>query len=296
MDRIDLMRTYLSVADTGSFVGAAKRLDMTPQLVSKYIRALEDELGSQLFHRSTRKVSMTDTGAAFYDRCARLIHDFEELKADVQQNHRNPTGELKVTAPQCFGGKYIVDALADFTVDYPDISINLEMTDRYLDLLEEGIDIAVRIGELADSSLIARQIAQTQIVYCASPDYLGKHRVIQTPADLENHDCIIDTNYRAQSKWPFEIDGEERSFDVSGRFRVNSAAGARKLALQGRGVTLTLMYMVREDIKAGTLSSVLADYSNTTLPINVVYPPTKHLSAKVRAFINFAADRFRAAL
>lgn len=293
MDRLDLMKTYLSVADTGSFVGAARRLGMTPQLTSKYIRALEEELGSQLFHRSTRKVNMTETGAAFYDRCARLVEDFEELKSDVAQQSRTPRGELKMTAPQCFGGKYLVEALADFSENYPEVSVCLDLADRYLNLVEDGFDLAIRVGQLDDSALVARQIGKTKIVCCASPGYLRRSAPLVDPKDLLDHDCIIDTNFKAVHKWPFEIDGTAQALEVSGRLKVNSASGARKLALQDRGLFLTLNYMVREDIATEQLVQVLPSFTKTVLPINLIYPPTKHLSAKVRAFIDFAADRFR---
>lgn len=293
MDRLDLMKTYLSVADTRSFVGAAKRLGMTPQLASKYVRALEEELGAQLFHRSTRNVGMTETGAAFYDRCAQLVEDFEELKADVAQQNRTPRGELKMTAPQCFGGKYLVDGLADFSVAYPEVTVSLDLADRYLNLVEDGFDLAIRIGDLDDSSLVARQISKCTIVCCASPNYLRRSAPLDVPADLLNHDCIVDTNFKAQNRWPFEADGKSVAFDVAGRFKVNSASGARKMALQDRGVFLTLNYMVQDDLEAGDLVQVLSKYSNAALPVNIIYPPTKHLSAKVRAFIDFAATRFQ---
>ncbi|TYC80133.1 LysR family transcriptional regulator [Stappia sp. BW2] len=293
MDRIDLLKTFLKVADTGSFTAAAERLDMTPQLASKYIRALECELGAQLFHRSTRRVNMTETGVAFYDRCARLVEDFEELKADVRQEHCSPRGQLRLTAPHCFGGKYLVEALADFSAEHTEISATLDLTDRYVNLLDEGIDLAIRIGNLEDSSLLARQIGMVPVVLCASPEYIANAPDLNNPNDLENHACIIDTNFKSQNKWTFLVDGQPVTYQVEGRLKVNSASGARTLALKGQGLLLSLQYMVDDDIKSGRLIPLLPDYMATKLAINAVYPPTRHLSARVRRFIDFMADRFK---
>jgi DNA-binding transcriptional LysR family regulator len=293
MDRIDLMKTYIQVAETSSFTAAADRLGMTPQLASKYVRALEEELKVQLFNRSTRRVSMTETGYAFYDRCVRLVEDFEELSADVRKDHREPRGELRMTAPHCFGGKYLLDALADFSIEFPEISAQIDLTDRYVDLLEESLDLAVRIGDMGDSSLFAKQIGSVAIVACTSPNYLSDAPDLQHPEDLKNHICIIDTNFRAKNKWAFEIDGMLQTIDIEGQFKVNSASGARSLALKDKGVFLTPEYMVCADFEAGRLVPVLSAYTKIKLGIHIVYPPTKHLSAKVRHFIDFTAERFR---
>ena len=293
MDRIDLMRTYLAVAETGSFTAAAERLGMTTQLASKYVRALEDDLGSQLFNRSTRRVSLTPTGAAYFDRCARIVGDFEELRADVRQDHRAPRGALRITAPHCFGGKYLVDALADFATDYPDITIHLDMTDRYVDMLEDGIDVAIRIGSLEDSSMIARRIGSVPVVLCASPAYLASAPPLEEPSDLDRHACIVDTNFRAQNRWSFLIDGQPKTLTVSGRFHVNNASGARTLALRDQGVFLTPGYMVSDDIEAGRLVPVLQDYAVSQMAVSAVYLENRHLSAKIRSFVDFMGDRFR---
>ncbi len=293
MDRIDLLKTYLKVADTGSFTAAAERLDMTPQLASKYIRALESELGAQLFHRSTRRVTMTETGAAFYERCARLVDDFDELKADVRQDHCAPRGQLRLTAPHCFGGKYLVEALADFSAEHPEISATLDLTDHYINLVEDGVDVAIRIGSLEDSSLLARQIGMVPVVLCASPDYIANAPDLNTPSDLDQHACIVDTNFKAENKWTFLVDGQPATYRVEGRLKINSASGARTLALKGQGLLLTLRYMVDDDIRTGRLIPLLPDYMATKLAINAVYPPTRHLSARVRRFIDFMAARFK---
>lgn len=296
MDRIELMKTYLAVADAGSFTQAADKLNITPQLASKYIRALEDDLGSQLFNRSTRRVNLTQTGAAFYDRCARLVEDFDELTAAVRQDHQVPRGELRVTAPIDFGELHLIDALSDFADAFPDISINLTLTDRFLDMLEEGIDVAIRIGELESSSLIARRIGTAPIVFCASPQYLAHHPMPNHPRELLKLNCIIDTNFKLESSWPFLVNGKLERVSVTGRFRVNNASAARRLALNGHGITLVPSYIVSQDLKEGRLISVLEEFSVSDLGIHAVYPEARHLSAKTRSFVDFIAARFRALL
>lgn len=285
------MKTFLKVADTGSFTAAADRLDMTPQLASKYIRALEEELGAQLFHRSTRRVTLSETGAAFYDRCLRLVADYEELRADVRQDRSAPRGELRVTAPHCFGEKYLIEAIADFSEEYPEIHATLELTDRYVDLLDEGMDLAIRVGTLADSSLIARRLGTASVVLCASPEYLSNAPEIRDPSDLSAHSCIVDTNFKQRNKWSFQVDGQPQVFDVESRIKINNAGGARSLALRGRGIVLTPSYMVAEDIAHGRLIPLLETYTSSTLAIHAVYPSTRHLTARVRHFVDFVANR-----
>lgn len=293
MDRIELMKTYLAVADAGSFTLAADKLNITPQLASKYIRALEDDLGSQLFNRSTRRVSLTQTGAAYYDRCARLVEDFDELTAAVRQDQQTPRGELRVTAPIDFGELHLIDALSEFANAFPDISINLTLANSFLDMQEEGIDVAIRIGVLEDSSLIARRIGTAPIVFCASPAYLATRPNPKHPHDLLKHDCIVDTNFKRQGNWPFLVDGKLQPVTVSGRFRVNSPSAARKLALSGQGIALIPSYIISNDIKAGRLETFLGDFSASDLAIHAVYPETRHLSAKTRRFVDFIATRFK---
>ncbi len=291
MDRIDLMKTFLKVADTGSFTAGAEKLGMTPQLASKYVRALEDELSAQLFHRSTRRVTLSDTGTAFYERCARFVADFEELKADVRQDTCAPRGDLRITAPHCFGEKYLLNALADFSEQFPEIHATLELTDRYVDLLEDGMDLAIRIGSLADSSLFARQIGMATMVVCASPEYLSAAPNLSHPAELAIHACVVDTNFRMRNKWTFTVDGKSEVFEVASRLKVNNANAARTLALKGRGVVLTPSYMVTDDLANGRLVQLLGEFTTAELAIHALYPSKRHLTARVQRFIEFIAKR-----
>lgn len=293
MDRIDLMRTFLKVADTGSFTAGAEKLGMTPQLASKYVRALEDELSAQLFHRSTRRVTLSDTGTALYERCARFVADYEELKADVRQDTCAPRGDLRITAPHCFGEKYLVSTLAEFSEQFPEINATLDLTDRYVDLLEEGIDLAIRIGSLEDSSFFTRQIGTASVVLCASPKYLATAPNLSHPNELEMHACVVDTNFRMRNKWTFTVNGKPEVFEVSSRLKVNNASAARTLALKGCGVVLIPSYMVTDDLADGQLVQLLEGFTTADLAIHALYPSRRHLTARVRRFIEFTASQIK---
>ena len=287
MDRIDLMRAYVAVAETGSFTGAAQRLRIAPQLVSKYVRALEDQLGAQLFNRSTRSVRLTETGASYLDKCTQLLEDFDELTAAVRQDHRAPQGKLIVAAPATYGELYLADIIADFALTYPKVQIDLQLSDRYVDLLDEGVDVAIRIGHLDDSSFIARKLTDARLVYCASPQYLAHNGIPRRPEDLSEHDCVLDSNFRMGTSWPFADHNGTRKIDVSGRLRANSASAARRFALKDGGVLLCPEYVVANDFEDGALTPVLERYWPERLGVFAVYLENRHLSAKVRVFLDF---------
>lgn len=290
MDRIDLMKTYVAVANTGSFTGAAQRLGMTPQLVSKYVRALEDQLGAQMFIRSTRSVRLTETGAAYLDKCTQLLEDFDELSAAVRNDHRAPQGKLTVAAPATYGELFLADTLAEFARLYPRVQIDLRLSDHYISLLEEGVDVAIRIGQLEDTSFVARKISETRLTYSASPTYIARHGAPQKPKDLLDHDCIIDSNFRSGISWPFAGQSGAEHIDVAGRLRADSASVARRFALKDCGVLLSPEYVVANDIRAGRLTPVMEQYWPTPLGIFAVYLENRHLSAKVRVFVDFMRD------
>ncbi len=287
MDRIDLMSAYVAVAETGSFTAAAQRLGMTPQLVSKYVRALEDQLGAQMFIRSTRSVRLTETGAAYLDKCTQLLEDFDELTAAVRNDHRAPQGKLTIAAPSTYGELYLAEPLADFALIYPKVQIDLRLSDRYISLLDEGIDVAIRIGQLEDSSFVARKISETRLTYSASPNYIATKGMPLKPKELQDHDCIIDRNFRSGASWPFADPNGEKRIDVEGRLQANSASVARRFALKGGGVLLSPEYVVADDIKAGRLVPILERYWPSSLGLFAVYLENRHLSAKVRVFVDF---------
>jgi len=287
MDRIDLMSAYIAVAETGSFTNAAQRLGMTPQLVSKYVRALEDQLGAQMFIRSTRSVRLTETGAAYLGKCTQLLDDYDELTAAVRNDHRAPQGKLTVAAPATYGEMYLADAVAEFALIYPKVQVDLHLSDRYINLLDEGIDVAVRIGQLEDSSFVARKLSETRLTYTASPQYLASHGKPQKASDLIDHECIIDTNFRSGTSWPFSTPTGPQKVDVTGRLRANSASAARRFALKDGGILLSPEYVVADDLKEGLLLPVLERHWPENLGVFAVYLENRHLSAKVRVFVDF---------
>lgn len=293
MDRIDLMKAYVAVAEKGSFTGAAERLGVAPQLVSKYVRVLEDQLDTQLFIRSTRSVRLTETGAAYLGKCVQLLEDFDELTAAVRQDHRAPRGKLTIAAPRTYGELYLADAIADFALDYPKVQIDLQLSDRYVSLLDEGIDVAIRIGNMEDSSFVSSKISEARLVYCASPQYLSKYGTPQSPDDLLDHDCIIDSNFRMGHRWPFAAQPGPKTVEVAGRLKANSASAGRRFALKGGGVLLCPEYVVEQDIHEGRLTPILDRHWPESLGIFAIYLENRHLSAKVRAFVDFIRSRLR---
>ncbi|MDX2266170.1 MAG: LysR family transcriptional regulator [Hyphomicrobiales bacterium] len=294
MDTLTAMRAFTAVAAAGSFTAGAEKLGLATNLASKYVGQLETRLGVRLLNRTTRRVSLTEAGRAYLERCTGLLEEFDTLEAAVQDRQARPSGTLTMAAPVTFGEKYLAPALADFMEAEPGVSIDLRLSDRFVNLVDEGFDLAIRIAELQDSSLIAKRLAPARIVACASLDYLRRAGAPQHPAELAAHACIIDTNFRAGPVWPFLVEGERITVKVSGRFAVNSGEAIRALVLRGAGVALCPAYIVGEDIKAGRLVPILASFEAFALGVYAVYPHNRHLAAKVRAAIDFLARRFAA--
>lgn len=289
MDSIDRMRAFALVAECGSFTVAAERLRTTPQNLSKNIKLLEDDLGVSLLNRTTRRVLATEAGLSFKSRSERLVEDYDELRASLKDEHANPRGSLYVTCPTTFGELYVVDLVREFADAYPQVTVELSLTDRFVSLIDEGFDLAIRIGSLPDSSLIARRLAPANVVICASPSYLDQAGIPEEPSDLRNHECIVDTNLRDGNRWPFRIDGRMEAISVDGRFRVNSATAVRSLALSGAGIALCPTYAVGDDLSDGRLRPVLEQFYGFELGIYAVYLQNRYLSGKVRSFVDFLA-------
>ena len=292
MDTIDGMKTFVAVVAAGSFTAAADRLGMSTALVSKYVGQLEERLGSLLLTRTTRSLALTEIGQTYLERCKQVIEDFDELEAAVQNKHSNPSGKLIISAPVTFGEMHLTPAAARFLDHYPDIDIDLRLTDRFINIVDEGIDLAVRIAELADSSLIARKLTPARIVVCAAQSYLDQFGSPSTPDDLASHTCIIDTNFRNTNDWPFIIDGKRISTKVGGRFFVNSAQSTRRMVLAGAGIGLVPTYAIGDDIKAGKVVVLLQSFEALDLGIYALYPHNRHLATKTRAFVDFMVKEF----
>ncbi|WP_193183156.1 LysR family transcriptional regulator [Nisaea sediminum] len=294
MDSIGQMRFFAAVAATMSFSKAAERLGTSAQNVSKNIRALEDELGVLLLNRTTRVVTLTESGRAFLPRCNRLVEDYDELRAVMRDEGGSPAGNLVVTAPLTFGETHLLGAVEKYLAANPRVTLDLRLTDQHLSLIDEGIDLSIRIGRLQDSTLIARRLGETRLIACATPSYLQARGVPEHPRDLAGHRCIFDTNRRTPGQWIFRDGAETLTVTVNHRVRVNGASAVRQLILSGEGIGIVPSYIVDEDIRRGDLKPVLESYEGERLPISALYLANRHLSRKVRAFIEIAEAEIKA--
>ncbi|MGE5548659.1 MAG: LysR family transcriptional regulator [Solirubrobacterales bacterium] len=293
MDRLAAMEAFVRVAEARSFSEAARRLRSSKSVVSRQVSALEAELGARLFHRTTRSMTLTEAGQGYYERCARILADIDEANQSVSQLQAAPRGKLRVNAPMSFGFLHLAPAIPDFLARYPDVDVDMTMNDRFVDLVDEGFDVAVRIARLADSSLVARKLAPMRRAVCASPDYLDAHGVPQSPEDLAAHDCLCYSNVALSDEWRFVTpDGKPWPVAVRGRLRTNNGDALRAAALKGVGLAYLPTFLVGNDLKAGTLVPVLGEYVPQDMAVHAVYPHSRHLSPKVRAFVDFLADRF----
>jgi len=292
MDTIDGMKTFVAVVTEGSFTAAANQTEMSTALVSKYISQLEDRLGVRLLNRTTRSLTLTEVGSAYFDRCRKLLEEFDELEATIQNRDAKPQGTLIVSAPTTFGALYLAEAIAEFTHAYPEVNIDLRLTDRLVNLVEEGVDVAIGISELVDSTLIARRLAPARIVVCATPKYIAKHGCPLRPDDLLEHCCIVDRNFRNGSNWKFHENGKEKYVSVKGRIVVNNAESVRRILLADTGIALIPTFVIGQDIKLGRLKVLLPEYEGSNLGLFAIYIHNKYLAAKVRAFVDFCIQRF----
>jgi DNA-binding transcriptional LysR family regulator len=292
MDRLDDMIAFIRVVDAKSFTAAAERLGVSKSVVSRRMTGLENRLGVRLLNRTTRRLSVTEIGQAFHQRCVRILADIEEAERAAADLHAEPRGTLRVNAPMSFGMMHIAPAIADFLGRYPGLDIDMDLNDRFVDLVDEGYDVAVRVGRLRDSSLVARRLAPSRRVVVGSPVYFRKHGRPQHPDELAEHNCLIYTNAPLAEQWQFRVDGEARSVRVSGCLRVNNGEVLREAAIAGQGLTVLPTFIVGDALSHGQLDAVLTDCVVSESAVHAVYPHSRHLSPKVRAFVDFLAVRF----
>ncbi|MTI45067.1 LysR family transcriptional regulator [Roseibium hamelinense] len=292
MDAITRMRCFIKVADHKGFSAAAREMGRSKALVSKYIGELEDELGVRLLNRTTRQVSLTETGEAYYKEAIDILQRIDDLQASVQSAHGEVRGRLRVSAPRSMGDQMMNRAMMEFLKENPEIVMDLRLEDRFVDLVEEGFDLAIRVTDLADSSLIARRIAPFRTVIVATDEVIEQFGLPRTPQDLSQKPCIIDTNYRFKQNWAFEQGGQRVSVSVSGPIEVNSASAAREAALLNLGYLRTPLFFVSGDVRNGRLQVLLDDYEPAERGIYAVYPHRRHLSGKVRALVDFLVAWF----
>ncbi len=293
MDRLATMEAFVRAADSKSFSEAARRLRSSKSLVSRQVAALEAELGVRLFHRTTRSLTLTEEGRGYHAQITRILAEIDEANMSVSQTQAAPRGKLKLSAPMSFGILHLAPALPDFFARCPDVQIDLSLNDRYVDVVDEGFDLAIRIGRLADSSLVARKLATLRMILCASTEYLDRHGAPRMPDDLRHHQCLCYSTNALAPEWRFVApDGTPLNVQIDGRLHANNGDVLRVAALRGQGIVYLPSFIVGADLQAGTLVSLLADYIPADAGIHAVYPHSRHLSAKVRAFIDFLAERF----
>ncbi len=295
INTFDGIPIFVGVVDAGGFTAAARQLGHSTSHVSKEIARLEERLGVRLLNRTTRSLSLTDPGRVYYQQCRQIMDDAAEAMRSVTDAQPAPRGLLKISAPVSFGLGYLADVLPVFLSDNPDVSLDLEINDRMVDVVSDGFDVVLRIGHLKDTSLIARQITTTQGVTVASPGYWRRHGKPGHPSDLAAHTCISYSLAPAPTRWAYQDHaGRPIHVDVTTRVLCNSAEMERALALAGTGVTRLPEFACRAALAGGLLEPALVEYQRPPMGIFAVYPHRRHLSKKVRAFIDFLVDRFGA--
>lgn len=293
MDKFESIRAFTQVVVSGGFAAAARDMGLSRSAVNKLVIGLENELGVQLLHRSTRVVTPTETGLAFYERCIEILASLEEAERSVTQLHEEPRGRLRVNAPMSFGTMHLAPALADFLVQYPDLQVQLTLNDRFIDPIEEGFDVTVRIAQPQQTaSLIVHSLAPAQRVLCAAPTYLETHGTPSHPNELHHHSCLHYGQLAVENQWTLRRGDGEYTVSVNGVLCSNNGEVLRDAAVRGLGITLLPRFLVGEELQRSTLQLVLPDYHPSELSIYVIYPVNRHLSTKIRLLVDFFQERF----
>lgn len=293
MDRFQAFGTFAKVVELGSFARAAERLSVSTSAVSRLVSDLEAHLDVRLLNRTTRKLSLTEAGQAFYERSVQLVADLEEAESSVRAAAVLPKGTLRLTCGVSFGVRYLAPAIAEFGVQYPQLMFDLDLSDRAVDLVDEGFDLAVRIGNIGHQGLVSRRIGWTQAVCCASPAYIARRGAPTTPEDLAQHECLTYTHVPVPNVWTFaDAAGVAHAVKITPRHRANNGRVLAALAVDGMGVVFEPDFIVAPEVRDGRLVRLLPGYEPARAPIAAVYPSRRHLSAKVRTFVDFLAARF----
>ena len=291
MQDLERMVVFAKVVEAKSFSEAARRLGQSKSMVSKAVTQLEKSVGARLLNRTTRAMSVTEAGAVFYEHCARIVEELEQAKLAVGQFHSETRGLLRISASVAFGTLHIAPALPEFLARYPEVRIDMAITDRIVDLADENFDVAVRISKEPAPNLVARKLAVVKRRICATPEYFERHGVPQKPEDLTRHNCLTYTHFNPQDAWRLRGPGGDISVPISGNLRLNDDEALSAAVLGGLGVALLPTFIVGRDLQARRLQAVLSDYVPSERHIHVVYLPTRHVPAKVRAFIDFLRER-----
>lgn len=294
MDRLECNRMFLAVIETGSFTAAADKLGTGSGQASKLISRLETELGVRLLNRTTRSVVPTEAGRAYYDRLKPLVDELDSLDLDIRNISQTPRGRLRLTAPLTFGIRELAPALNAFAGLYPDIELDVSFSDRVVNVVDEGFDLAVRVGRPGDSSLILRRLCAVRLLVVGAPSYLEQHDAPSVPADLAGHACIIDTNFREPNRWPFRGQtGAVEMARVDGRIRYSNAEACVQAAELGLGLACVPAFVAGGALRARRLVRLLPSFEPDPYDVHVLYPHSRHLAAKVRLLVDFLSERYR---
>lgn len=292
MDKLRCMQIFVAAVDAGSFTAAADAFHISPVMVGKHIRYLEEQLGTRLLTRTTRRQSLTEIGRQYCERCRQILTDIDNAESGVEAMRATPRGTLKISAPVSFGTQRLAPAITDYLAIYPDVSIDLNLNDRLVDLIEDGYDAALRIGVLEDSSLIARPLQPYRMLICASPDYLTRAGVPRTPRDLAQHQCLGLVHWNQKVRWKLQTAEDDATELPISRFRSNNGQALRMAALRGYGIVMQAEVLLGEDVAAGRLQPVLEQYAPTPRPMQIVYPRDRQPTPKLTTFVDFLLERF----
>jgi len=294
MDRLDAMEMFVRIVETGSFSSVARELGTTQPTISKQLTALESHLKTRLLNRSTRKLSLTESGQAYYERCKRIIDDVREAESTLGRLQGSISGHLHIDTSIAMGQMFLTPLVLKFQRQYPELSVELTLNDRFIDIVEEGVDVAIRIGRLGESNVVARKIGATRRVTIATPDYLKQHGRPRHPEDLTHHNCLLYSYLSTGNEWMFQGPEGEIRVRVSGNFKSNNGHALREALLAGRGIAVSPDWLAHDGLRDGTTEAILTEFAPTPMDINAVFPSNRMLSAKVRAFVDFLQQEFRA--
>jgi DNA-binding transcriptional LysR family regulator len=293
MDKFDSIRAFTQVVVSGGFAAAAREMGLSRSAVNKLVIALENELGVQLLHRSTRVVTPTETGLAFYDRCIEILESLKEAEQAITQLHEEPRGRLRVNAPMSFGTMHLAPALADFLVQYPTLQVQLTLNDRFIDPIEEGFDVTVRIAKpQVSASLIVHLLVSAQRMLCAAPSYLETHGIPVHPNELRHHSCLHYGQLAVENRWTLIGADGVHTISVTGVLCSNNGEVLKDAAVRGLGITLLPRFIIEPELQQGNLQIILPSYHPPELCVYVIYPVNRHLSTKLRLLVDFLQQRF----
>ncbi len=292
VDRLQSMGVFVQVVELGSFAAAARTANLSATMIAKHVAALERRLGSRLLYRTTRRQGLTEVGKLYYDRCKALLADVEAAECSVSLLHGAPRGTLRITAPVTFGARRLAPALGEFLRLYPDVSVDLSVSDRVVDLIEEGLEAAIRVGRLSDSRLVARPLRPYRSLLCAAPSYVRRHGTPKSPGDLAAHACLGFSHAQRPGRWRFTRDGEERAVQYAPALQVNNGEALRQAALAGAGIVMQPEVLLADDVEAGRLVRLLPAWALPEQPMHLVYARDWQMTPKLQRFIEFVLQHY----